>query len=96
MEIILYFWILNFFPLFQIVFLISPTVLRFFHLSRNGGTFSSAVYRLKLFPFLDKSVIKSLCRERVVLRNRLIDCKQRLVQGDYSTLAEICLPRVST
>ena len=46
----------QFFPLFQIVFLISPTVLRFFHLSRNGGTFSSAVYSLKLFPFLDKSV----------------------------------------
>ena len=30
-----------------------------------------------------------MCRERVVLTNRLIDCKQRLVQGDNSTLAEI-------
>lgn len=32
---------------------------------------------------------KSLCHERVVLTNRLIDCKQRLVQGDNSVVAEI-------
>ena len=32
---------------------------------------------------------KSLCRERVTLTNQLIDCKQRLVQGDNSVLAEI-------
>ena len=32
---------------------------------------------------------KSLCRERVVLTNSLIDCKRRLVQGDNSVVAEI-------
>lgn len=69
------------------VSLIFPLVFLVFSLFRFGGIFLESI-KSDCMSFA-KNKRTELSREKVVLTNRLINCKRSLVQGDLSVRSEI-------